>query len=43
MQTDILKKKGVNKFLIFDATYENKELLKNTMIFGMELGTKSKK
>ena len=28
MQMDILKKKGVNKYLIFDSTDENKELLK---------------
>ena len=25
---DILKKKGVNKYLVFDSTDENKELLK---------------
>ena len=35
--------KGVNKYLIFDSTDENKELLKNTMMFGMESKTKSKK
>ena len=28
MQTDILKKKGVNKYLIFDSLDKNKELLK---------------
>ena len=33
--------KGVNKYLIFDSTYENKESLK--MMFEMELETKSKK
>ena len=33
----------VDKYLIFDSIDENKELLKNTMMFGMELGTKSKK
>ena len=38
-----IEEKGVNKYLIFDSTDENKELLKNTMMFGMELGTKSKK
>ena len=38
-----IEEKGVNKYLIFDSTYENKELLENTMMFGMELGTKSKK
>ena len=42
MQTDMLKK-GVNKYLIFDSTDENKELLKNTMMFEMESKTKSKK
>ena len=39
---DILKKNG-NKYLIFDSADENKELLKNTMMFGMELRIKSKK
>ena len=38
-----IEEKGVNKYLIFDSTDENKELLENTMMFGMELGTKSKK
>ena len=33
--------KGVNKYLIVDSTYENKESLK--MMFEMELETKSKK
>ena len=28
METDILKKKGVNKYLVFDSTDENKELPK---------------
>ena len=37
-----IEEKGVNKYLIFDSTDENKELLKNTMMFGMELKTKSK-
>ena len=32
-----------NKYLIFDFTDENKKLLKNTQMFGMELKTKSKK
>ena len=36
------EKECVNKYLIFDSTDENKELLKNTMMFGMELKTKSK-
>ena len=39
-----IEEKGVNKYLIFDSTDENKELLKkNTMMFRMELGTKSNK
>ena len=32
-----------NKYLVFDSTDENKELLKNIMMFLMKLGTKSKK
>ena len=32
-----------NKYLIFDSTDENKELLKNTMMFLMKLETKLKK
>ena len=42
MQTDILKKENESKYLIFDSTDENKELLKNTQMFGVELKTKSK-
>ena len=38
-----IKEKGVNKYLVFDSTDENKELLKNIMMFLMELETKSKK
>ena len=38
-----IEEKGVNKYLIFDTTGENKELLKNIMMFGIELETKSKK
>ena len=38
-----IEKECVNKYLIFDSTDENKELLKNTMMFGMESKTKSKK
>ena len=38
-----IEEKGVNKYLIFDSTDENKELLKNTMMFEMESKTKSKK
>ena len=43
MQTDILRKKNGNKYLIYDSTDKNKELLKNIKKFGMELKTKSKK
>ena len=32
-----IEEKGVNKYLVFDSTDENKELLKNTMMFLMEL------
>ena len=32
-----------NKYLIFNSTDGNKELLKNTIVFLMELETKSKK
>ena len=35
-------KKVVNKYLVFDSTDEN-SYLKNTMMFLMELETKSKK
>ena len=38
-----IEEKGVNKYLVFNSTDENKELLKNTMMFLMELETKSKK
>ena len=38
-----IKEKNGNKYLVFDSVDENKELLKNTMMFGMELRTKSKK
>ena len=37
-----IEEKGVNKYLVFDSTDENKELLKNIM-FGMELEIRSKK
>ena len=40
---EYIEEKGVNKYLVFDSTDENKELLKNTMMFLMELETKSKK
>ena len=38
-----IEEKGVNKYLVFDSTDENKELLKNTMMFLMKLETKLKK
>ena len=38
-----VEEKSVNKCLIFDSTDENKELLKNTMLSGVELNTKSNK
>ena len=38
-----IEEKDANKYLIFDSADENKELLKNIMMFGMELGTKSRK
>ena len=38
-----IEEKGVNKYLDFDSTDENKELLKKTMMFLMELEIKSKK
>ena len=38
-----IEEKEVNKYFIFDSIDENKELLKNTMMFLMELETKSKK
>ena len=42
MQVDILKKNG-NKYLNSDdSVNENKALLKNAQMFGMELNTKSK-
>ena len=37
-----IEEKGVNKYLIFDSADENKDLLKNKMMFLMELETKSK-
>ena len=38
-----IEEKGVNEYLIFDSTDENKELLKNVMMFLMKIGVKSKK
>ena len=37
-----IEEENENKYLVFDSTDENKELLKNTVIFGMELETKLK-
>ena len=43
MHVDLLKKKNENKYLMFDdSVNENKELLKNAKMFGIELKTKSK-
>ena len=42
MGMDILKKKDSNKYLVFDLTDKNKELLKNIMMFLMELRIKLK-
>ena len=38
-----IEEKRVNKYLMFDSTDENKELLKNIMMFLMELEIKEKK
>ena len=38
-----IEEKAVNKYLIFDSADENKELLKNIMMLGVELETKSRK
>ena len=38
-----IEEKNWNKYLIFDSTDENKELLKNTMMFGMELEIKDQR
>ena len=43
MRVGYIEEENENKYLIFDSTDENKELLKNTMMFLMELETKSKK
>ena len=36
-----IEEKNRNKYLIFDSVDENKEVLKNTQMFGMELKTKA--
>ena len=43
MRVGYIEEENENKYLIFDTTDENKELLKNTMVFGMESKTKSNK
>ena len=40
---EYIEEKNESKYLIFDSVDENKKLLKNTMIFGLELRIKSKK
>ena len=37
-----IEEKDGNKYLIFNSVDENKEVLKNSQMFGMELKTKSK-
>ena len=37
-----IEEKNGNKYLIFDSADENKEVLKNTQMFGMKLKAKSK-
>ena len=42
--SECIKEKRANKYLVFDSTDGNKELLKKYIVtFGMELRTKSKK
>ena len=38
-----IEEKGVNKYLVFNSIDQNKKLLKNIIMFLMELETKSKK
>ena len=35
-----IEERNGNKYLIFDSVNENKEVLKNTQMFGMEFKTK---
>ena len=37
-----IEEKGINKYLVFDSTNENKKLLKNIIMFLMELEIKLK-
>ena len=41
-QNEYTEEKNENKYLIFDSTDENKDLLKNMQMFRMELKTKSR-
>ena len=38
-----IEEKGINKYLVFDSTDENKDYLKNLTMFLMELEIKSRK
>ena len=38
-----IEEKNGNKYLVFDSVDENKKLLKNAVMLGMKLRTKSKK
>ena len=38
-----IQEKNGNKYLVFDSTDENKELLKNTQMFGVELKMKARR
>ena len=40
--SEYIEEKGVNKYLVFNSTDKNKELLKNIMMLLMELEAKSK-
>ena len=40
--SEYIEEKGVNKYLVFNSTDKNKELLKNLMMLLMELEAKSK-
>ena len=43
-ESGYIEERGGNKYLIFDNSFaENKDLLKNTQIFGMYLNTRLKK
>ena len=41
--SEYIREENGNKYVIFDSTDENKEVLKNAMIFGMESEIRSKK